>query len=164
MKFFACICCYVLFTKIKNVYGYFFKQISITDLISLQTYKTKCIFYPWCAHFTKWSNALKQFVGKLPTNCLNVFDHFVGLAFKGLASGIFWLNQCLSFYQQTLLATFCFFHLHLLIQILRLEVRNFKQLRYTCECNNWNKLWKSTNLRIFLILLDRKFTRVWTFY
>ena len=32
----------------------------------------------------KWSNILKQFVGKLPTNCLSVFDHFVGLALKGL--------------------------------------------------------------------------------
>ena len=27
----------------------------------------------------KWSNTLKQFVGKLSTNCLSVFDHFVGL-------------------------------------------------------------------------------------
>ena len=26
----------------------------------------------------------KQFVGKLPTNCFSVFDHFVGLALKGL--------------------------------------------------------------------------------
>ena len=33
-------------------------------------------------NFTKWSNTLKQFVGNLPTNCLNVFDHFVGLALK----------------------------------------------------------------------------------
>ena len=33
---------------------------------------------------TKWTNTLKQFVGKLPTNCLSVFDHFVGLALKGL--------------------------------------------------------------------------------
>ena len=41
-------------------------------------------FNPLCANFTKWSNTLKQFVGKLPTNCLSVFDHFVGLAFKGL--------------------------------------------------------------------------------
>ena len=30
------------------------------------------------------SNTLKQFVGKLPTNCLSVFDHFVVLALKGL--------------------------------------------------------------------------------
>ena len=36
------------------------------------------------ASSTKWSNTLKQFVPKLPTNCLSVFDHFVGLAFKGL--------------------------------------------------------------------------------
>ena len=37
-------------------------------------------------NFTKWSNTLKQFVGKLPMNCLRVFDHFVGLALKGLKS------------------------------------------------------------------------------
>ena len=33
---------------------------------------------------TKWSNTLKQFLGKLPTNRLSVFYHFVGLALKGL--------------------------------------------------------------------------------
>ena len=32
---------------------------------------------------TKWSNTLKQFVGKLPTNYLSVFVDFVGLALKG---------------------------------------------------------------------------------
>ena len=39
---------------------------------------------PLSANFTKWSNTVKQFVGKLPTNYLSVFDHFVGLALKGL--------------------------------------------------------------------------------
>ena len=39
---------------------------------------------PLSANFTKWSNTIKQFVGNLPTNCLSVFDHFVGLALKGL--------------------------------------------------------------------------------
>ena len=29
---------------------------------------------------------LKQFVGKLPTNCLSVFDHLVGLVLKGLTN------------------------------------------------------------------------------
>ena len=29
-------------------------------------------------------NILKQFVGKLPTNCLSVFDLFMGLALKRL--------------------------------------------------------------------------------
>ena len=36
------------------------------------------------ANPTKSSNTLKQFVGNLPTDCLSVFDHFVGLALKGL--------------------------------------------------------------------------------
>ena len=39
---------------------------------------------PLSANPTKWSNTLKQFLGNLPTNCLNVFDHFVGLVLKGL--------------------------------------------------------------------------------
>ena len=37
---------------------------------------------PLRANLTKWPNTLKQFVDKLPTNCLSVFDHFVGLALK----------------------------------------------------------------------------------
>ena len=32
---------------------------------------------PLIANPTKWSNTLKQFFGKLPTSCLNLFDHFV---------------------------------------------------------------------------------------
>ena len=40
-------------------------------------------FNPSSANLTKWSNTLKQFVGKLLTNCLSVFHHFVGLALKG---------------------------------------------------------------------------------
>ena len=42
------------------------------------------MFNPLSTNFTNWSNTLKQFIGKLPTNCLSVFDHFVGLALKGL--------------------------------------------------------------------------------
>ena len=40
---------------------------------------------PLSASFTKWSNTLKQFVGKLPTNCLSVFDYFAGLVHKRLS-------------------------------------------------------------------------------
>ena len=36
------------------------------------------------ANPTKWSNTLKQFIRSLPTNYLSVFDHFMGLALKGL--------------------------------------------------------------------------------
>ena len=41
-------------------------------------------FNPSSANPTKWSNTLKQVIVKLPSNCLSVFDHFVGLALKGL--------------------------------------------------------------------------------
>ena len=41
---------------------------------------------PLSANLTKWSNTLKQFYGKLPKNCLSVFDHFLGLALKGLTT------------------------------------------------------------------------------
>ena len=51
---------------------------------------------PLSANPTKWSNTLKQLVGKstqtirrlLPANCLSVFDHFVGLVLKGLTAHI----------------------------------------------------------------------------
>ena len=33
---------------------------------------------------TKWSNTLKQFIGKLPTNFLSVFDHFVRIVLEEL--------------------------------------------------------------------------------
>ena len=39
-------------------------------------------------NFIKWSNTLTQFVGKLPTNRLSVFDHFVGFALKGFSQYI----------------------------------------------------------------------------
>ena len=39
---------------------------------------------PLSANPTKWSNTLKQSVGKCPTNCMSVFNNFVGLALKGL--------------------------------------------------------------------------------
>ena len=49
-------------------------------LHSFETTMNFCI-NPLSANFTKWSNTLKQFVGKL-----SVFDYFVGLALKGLTS------------------------------------------------------------------------------
>ena len=44
---------------------------------------------PLSTNITKWSNTLKQFVSSLLTNHLSVFDHFVGLALKGLKKQIF---------------------------------------------------------------------------
>ena len=45
-------------------------------------------FNPLSANPTKWSNTFKRFIGNLPTNCLSVFDHFMGLALKGLRLAI----------------------------------------------------------------------------
>ena len=39
---------------------------------------------PLSARPRKWSNTLKQFVGKLKTNCFEIFHNFVGLVLKGL--------------------------------------------------------------------------------
>ena len=61
----------------------FWSWLIFTSLIKIPN-KTQAIqLKSWSANFTKRSNTLKKFVGKLPTNCLSVFDHFVGLALKG---------------------------------------------------------------------------------
>ena len=44
----------------------------------------KKMINPLSDNHTKWWNTRKQFVGNLSTSCLNVFDHFVKLALKGL--------------------------------------------------------------------------------
>ena len=55
-----------------------------TGLFQSSTQHLIVILNPLSANFTKWSNTLKQFVGKLPTNCLSVLDHFVRLTLKAL--------------------------------------------------------------------------------
>ena len=65
------------------------RKISCTTLASIElvpmSLKLMQVFFnPLSANPTKWPNTLKQFVGKLPTNCLSVFGHFVNLALKGL--------------------------------------------------------------------------------
>ena len=46
------------------------------------------VMYGFCSfnvlYSIKWSNTLKQFICNFLMNCLNVFDHFVKLVFKGL--------------------------------------------------------------------------------
>ena len=71
--------------KLKKIKMKFFNFLSIRSTVFIFG-KLMLPFYlvSLCANFTKWPNTLKQFVGKLPANCLSVFDHFVGLALKGL--------------------------------------------------------------------------------
>ena len=42
----------------------------------------KNLFNSLSTNPTKWSNTLKQFFSNLPTDCLSVLDHFVGLTLK----------------------------------------------------------------------------------
>ena len=63
-------------------FSIFFAQfIFIQDYIFMLRMLT---INPLRVSFTKWSNRVKKIVSKLPTNCLSAFDHFVGLALKGL--------------------------------------------------------------------------------
>ena len=61
--------------------------ITVTNTIESQRIITKfCLSANYLkVNPTKWSSTLRQFVGYHPTNCLSVFDHFVGLALKGLS-------------------------------------------------------------------------------
>ena len=56
------------------------KKYFIQNLIKLKNLK----FNPLNTNPGKWSNTIKQFVGKLPMNCLSMFDFFMGLALEGL--------------------------------------------------------------------------------
>ena len=59
-------------------------KFSIKDFFSRCVTSTEEILNPLSANPEKWSNTLKQIVGKLPTISLSVFDHFMNLALKGL--------------------------------------------------------------------------------
>ena len=56
-----------------------FSQKLVILLNQAWVFQTGC--NPLSVSPTKWSNTIKQFVGKFPTNYLNMFDHFVGLEF-----------------------------------------------------------------------------------
>ena len=80
----------LLFTKITN----FNINFNISHFITPKTLceveiKIMLKFNPISANPTKWSNTPKQFVGNLPANYLNLFDHFMGLGFKGLKNSCF---------------------------------------------------------------------------
>ena len=70
---------------LKNTFSYRAPPVAASEL------KVIYNINPLSAKFIKWSNTLKQIVGKLPTICLSVFDHFSGLAFKGLKQNVIFL-------------------------------------------------------------------------
>ena len=71
--------------------------------VNCQSLESLTLYTP---KISKWSNPLKQFVVKFPTNCLIAFDHFVGLALKGLKDKVL-----ISDAQKVLACTsVCFYH------------------------------------------------------
>ena len=68
--------------------NYFHKKSSFINVLQGAKHTSesnrKTSLNPWSASLTKGSNTFKQIVGSFPKNCLSVFDHFVGLALKGL--------------------------------------------------------------------------------
>ena len=63
----------------------YFSEFSFPSFLRISQLFVFLVLNPLSANATKWSNTLKQLVGKLPTNCLGVFDHFVILALKELS-------------------------------------------------------------------------------
>ena len=107
---------------------------------------------PLSANPRKWSNTLWKFVGNLPTNCLSVFDPFVGLALKGLTSVealhyfcLYWVN----FKLRLLLIQFVVsvdsipFILPFLISDIRLLLKSSFFDFLNARCFSWQKgIWK----------------------
>ena len=62
----------------------YFSEFSFPSFFGISGLVVFLVLSPLSANFPKWSSKLKQFLGKLPTNCLSAFHHFVRLALKGL--------------------------------------------------------------------------------
>ena len=73
--------------------------LDITFMLKFVRLLIAGLFNTLSASPTNWSNTLKQFVGKLPTNCLSVSEHFLGLALKGLSK--YWPLTTIKFLHQT---------------------------------------------------------------
>ena len=92
------------------------------------------------ANPTKLSNTLKQIVGKLPTNCLNVFDLFVGLAPNGLKNLLCFVNafsKCWIY--KNIYSVLSILRVHYLKEQLKLQVLATKVLKV--------HLWKHGTIR-----------------
>ena len=82
--------------QLKSSKSYIFLFIRVLPVLLILKLNSLCWFFqmsilyvpsminPLNSNPTVLSNTLKQLVDNLPTNCLSVFDHFVGLAFRGL--------------------------------------------------------------------------------
>ena len=73
---------YILISK-------YFVKWKISNKTSKQIFSKMLVnLKPLSANAKKWSKTLKQLVGWQSTNCLSVFDHFVGLVLKEVTNRI----------------------------------------------------------------------------
>ena len=68
--------------KYSNVHIQVFITQHLPKSITGLTWQVWYVIKPFSVNFTKSSNT--QTIHRLPTNCLSVFHHFVGLTLKGL--------------------------------------------------------------------------------
>ena len=112
-------------------------------------------FNPLSANPTKWLNTLKQFIGNLPTNCLSVFDHFVGLALKGLICGFHELLLPNSYlvlpgcvWDWSIFTCYLIFHVirFVIFFVYCSEVRGFNSIKKDSHASNMRKQkhWKKS--------------------
>ena len=81
-------------SEIKSIFDHFSRAFSCQKILRPEIGPlTMLAINPLSAKFIKWSNTLKQIVGKLPTISLGAFDHFSGLAFKGLKENFCVISQ-----------------------------------------------------------------------
>ena len=78
----------VVFDELFKIFFYFMESdvplLRYSFFFLFWTIPSTSKLNPLSANPKKWSNTLKQFVDRLQTNCLSVFDHFVALVLKGL--------------------------------------------------------------------------------
>ena len=76
-KFYFMALIWLIFTwRLKDISNVIFSVMFFAYFVFLKFFNSvlfiNSLFNPLSANFTRWSNTLKQFVGKLPTNCLGV--------------------------------------------------------------------------------------------
>ena len=122
-----------------------------------------CNFEPFnsfSANPTKWSNTLKQYVGKLLTNCLSVFDHFVGLAIKNIPGYGFSLTH---FFLYTYRIE------DSLMQSLWIVQKKLDVMVFSCFLKVWaymqnfieKKIWNTESTKLFINPLSANPTTWW---
>ena len=108
---------------------------------------------PLSAKPIKWSNTLKQFVGKLPTNCLILFDNFVELVLKGkvnitVMKGFSWFHVVLWRFSNSTNETLCNKHLFLPEQNLVESKKNLNS--YSSVISKWFCIPRDCLAKLFL--------------